>query len=456
MEKTYSFNAMHTEGEFGELLSAEGNEELKEFLENLFWIYASDRKDAFRLGQKAWRVKAYILKHLHSEPNKDQPDEQVPFGFTLDENTESTALFRLKAYIYYTRFCNLGIFLAENYYKSFPFSEEHKADDFRLALNYFMLNDRMGQCVHTGVAYKFNIDFLPRKESFYRFYDGIEDHMVQKLTVQGNKEVFSQIMERILGQIKGTDLRLYSVGKNFGQCLFKYFDPDGDWTFRIYEDVPINYIECNGRRYSIPAFLQIQETIQKMIQETSHSEKEKEEKGIDFVIDMSLFGKGRDGEETSSLNGFFKSIIKGEIPRETVATISDGEIVATQLPNCMEEYKISLPESIFLKKAYLDGAKDCVTYRVDLDRAEADKAKMAFPFWWAEEDVKLIREMKELENLSQIEKIMEKVNKLGNGISSEKNRPQDLVGLTPYCNKKDANTQFQRIKKYMEEGENCK
>lgn len=430
----YLFSAMHTKGEFAALLSAEGNEELKEFLEELFWIYASDGKDSFKLSQMAWRVKAYILKNLHPKQ-----DEEVLFGFTPDENIESTALFRLKAYIYYTRFCNLGIFLAENYYKKFPFSEKNKAEDFRLTMNYFMLNDKMEQCVYTGVAYKFNINFLPHKETFYRFNDGIEDDMVKKMEVKGNEEVFPQIVKMILDQINGSSLKLYSVGKNFGQCLFKYYNPHmTEWTLRIYENVPINYIEYNGRKYSIPAFLQIQETL------------DLKGESIGFAIDMSLFSKGRDGEKTSSLNGFFKNIIGREISKERVATISDEEIVLTQLPDCAYEYKISLPESMLLKEAYLHNLhrkKTNVKYIIDLDKAKADDAGVGQ--FMDSGSMKIIMEMKDIEDSNQIGEIIEKVNKhVCNDISREKNSNKDLIELKTYSSS-ECNKQFETIRKYI-------
>lgn len=436
----YLFSAMHTKGEFAELLAAKGNEELKEFLENLFWIYASDGKDSFKLSQKAWGVKAYILKNLHHKQKEDKPDEEVLFGFTPDENTESTALFRLKAYIYYTRFCNLGTFLAEKYYKTFPFSEEDKADDFRLAMNYFMLNDKMEQCVYTGVAYKFNINFLPHKETFYRFNDGIKDSDVHKIEVKGNEEVFSQIAEIILEQINGRGLQLYSVGKNFGQCLFKYYDPcRAEWTLRIYEDVPVNYIECNERKYSVPAFLQIQETL------------DLKGESIGFAIDMSLFSKGRDGKNTSSLNGFFLNIIGREISKEKVATISDEEIVLTQLPDCTNEYKISLSESMLLKKAYLHGRRTNVRYSIKLDKAEKDYAgvdQSKCPEW--KNAMEIIRKMKGIEDSNQIEEIIKKVNKHAfTGISREINSAEKLIKLSPYSSGK-CNEQFKIISNYIE------
>lgn len=434
----YLFSALHTKGEFAKLLSEKGNEELKGFLEDLFWLYASDGKDSFKLSQKAWSVKKYILKYMHHKQ-----DENALFGFTPDENTESAALFRLKSYIYYTRFCNLGIFLAENYYKTFPFSEEDKAEDFRLAMNYFMLNDKMEQCVYTGVAYKFNIHFLPRRETFYRFNDGIKLNKDQKMKVNGDEEVFSQIAKMILDQINGSKMdesewKLYSAGKNFGQCLFKYYDPNRiEWSLRIYEDVPINYIEYNERKYSIPAFLQIQETL------------DLKGKDIGFAIDMSLFSKGRDGGKTSSLNGFFKNIIEKEISREKAAAISDGEIVLTQLPDdCANEYIISLPESMLLKKTYLSRNMKMNGYIVDLDKAKKDEAENN-PNKMTKDILEIIDEMKKLENSNQVGEILGKINKhVRNDKSREKNNEKALIEQDTYSGS-NCNKQFKIIREYI-------
>lgn len=458
-DMVYSFSAMHKMGAFAELLAAEKNKELREFFDDLFWIYTSDGKDSFKLSEKAWHVKAYILQNSHHKPDEDKTHEDTPFGFTADGTTENTALFRLKAYIYYTRFCNLGVFLAENYYKSFPFSG--REDDFRLAMNYFMLNDKMEQCVYTGVAYKFNIDFLPRKESFYRFNDDIHDISVKKMAVRTDGKVFSHIAKMILDQINGSELKLYSVGKNFGQCLFKYYNPQcTGWSFRIYKDVPVNYIECDGRRYSIPAFLQIQETLGL------------NGKSIGFAIDVSRFRKGRDGNGTSSLEGFFKDINDGwgienkqensvdttGISKQKVASISDGEIVLTELPDCAKQYTINLAESMLLKKAYFDiktyfrnsepGASK-YTFRcvINLKKAEEDRARARASqdesVCW-ETVMPIIEEMKEIENLNQVEGIIEH---LCTDVSREESR--DLSDLTPYRGN-NCNVLYKAVEKYIE------
>lgn len=437
-DMVYLFSAMHTMGEFAELLKEPGNEELKGFFDDLFWIYASDGKDSFELSQRAWRMKAYIVKHSRHEPEEDNPNPDTPFGFILDEQKERTALLRLKAYIYYTRFCNLGSFLAENYYSSFPFSEEHRTDDFRLAMNYFMFNDEMRQCVYTGVAYKFNIDFLPRTESFYRFNDGIKDEAVTAPNMNAHTDVFTQTAGMILHQINGSG-QLYSVGKNFGQCLFKYYDPDRtDWTLRIYRDVPVNYIECKEgeckrRKYSIPAFLQVQKDLNLT-------------GDIGFAIDISLFREGRNG-----LNGFFNQIAKQGIAAEKVASISDGEIVLTRLPVCTNEYTISLAESMLLKKAYFDARsyfrekkkdsskKAAFQVLFSIDRNHAENAPLPA------RELSLIGEMEQIADSNQVAEI---INHLPTDISKEEKSEAELSKLDSY-GLNDCNELYCTVGKYI-------
>ena len=95
--------------------------------------------------------------------------EERLFSVDFDKTNVDLSLVRLKAYVYYARFCNLGNFLAENYYsgdKCIWDNNENIAEDFGLAMKYFIFNDQIHQCVYTGIQYKFLVDFLPKRNVF--------------------------------------------------------------------------------------------------------------------------------------------------------------------------------------------------------------------------------------------------------------------------------------------------
>lgn len=346
-ETLFYFSAKHITGEFSELLNCQSNKDLKKFFDNLFYAYANDGKDVMQLSIIAEELKDYILTNTFRTNQFNNNKKEVLFGFNKKQQKINLAEFRLKAYIYYARFCNLAIYLTNNEYSKikFPLGEEVRTEDFRLTMNYFMFNDELKQCCYTGIAYSFYINFLPKKETFYRFNDEIKDKAVKSIKIQ-NSNIFCDIMDKVLKQINGTSLEMFSTGKNFGTCLFKYCNSKiENWTLRIYENKIINYVECNGRKYSIPAFLQTQDNI-KTIE-------------VDFVIDLSCFKK-RD-----SLDEFFTSINNKGIIKERVASITDGEIVATQLPSDYSEYKLTLAQEILLKKAYINKSTKNLTYTIE-------------------------------------------------------------------------------------------
>lgn len=345
----YYFSKKHIAGKLGELLKPDENrndfnKDLREFFDNLFELYSCDYEDIFTITNTAYEIKKFILE------NKNQNENSAPFGYNRDRNEEDVALLRIKAYIYYTRFCNLGEYLAENYWNEESFLGEHTKEDFGLAMKYFMLNDIWHQCEYTGVAFKFLIDFLPRKETAYRFYDGINSIDAECLgEINKNDDKFNKIINEIYTHVtnpKEPARSFYSMGKNFGRCLFKYYRPnnDNEWTLRIYDNLHVNYIEIdNNRKYSIPAFLQIQSAI-------------KNKKITNICLDISCFSGGRgQRKDKSTLIGFIDQFIS-ECPKglSDIGSIKDGEIIATAFLDKIssEKYKINTYEWFLLKRLY--------------------------------------------------------------------------------------------------------
>lgn len=395
----YYFSKKHIAGKLGELLKPDENrndfnKDLREFFDNLFELYSCDYEDIFTITNTAYEIKKFILE------NKNQNENSAPFGYNRDRNEEDVALLRIKAYIYYTRFCNLGEYLAENYWneKSFlgehtneeSFLGEHTKEDFGLAMKYFMLNDIWHQCEYTGVAFKFLIDFLPRKETAYRFYDGIK-HINQKCldTINENNGNFNKIIYKIYIHVvdprRGQEQEqgsFYSMGKNFGQCLFKYYRPNDDnkwedeeWTLRIYDNLPVNYIEIdNDRKYSIPAFLQIQPVIKpKLI--------------TNICLDISCFsggiGKWNDSSEDGPTLWRFINKCLSDINQYNgegitkMGSIADGEIVTTDLSKQpVFEYNINVYEWYLLIEMYLEMLKKVRIHNSKWDNDSCEVKKL--------------------------------------------------------------------------------
>jgi hypothetical protein len=124
----------------------------------------------------------------------------------------------------------------------------------------------------------------------------------------------------------------------------------------------INYVDYMGVRYSIQAFTQLA---------LSNTEFVKEGKKVDLSLDISRFASGRDEKpdkkpdkkpDTDCLEGFLKYISENSVNsfiKENVASISDGEILFTKLPDLPDDKfpKCSLTkvEGMILKKIFLEG-----------------------------------------------------------------------------------------------------
>lgn len=428
----FYFSNKHMFGKFGELLNA--NEELKDFFDELFVIYSYDKKSVFEITNALWCVKQIILKNTVT-----QDKEERLFGVDFDKTEVDLSLVRLKAYVYYTRFCNLGNYLAENYYsgdKCIWNSDENIVEDFDLAMKYFIFNDKIHQCVYTGIQYKFLIDFLPKKVSFVRFNDGIVSTREMKIKTE-NK--FSEIVEKIPGHISGTSIRygeadFYSVGKNFVQCLFKYFDSKHtDWSIRIYENTPINYVDYKGKIYSIQAFTQLALLGKDFVNEK-----------IDISLDISRFASGRDGKATDTLEGFIKYFEKNlSFTKEKVASISDEEVLFTKLPSSGVDnsYSLTAIEGVILKKMCLGiiGKKEKeIPNKLEFQIKDTDRET---------EELKELKNVVGEINSNKNHKIWKIIEKTKENLCTSKMKQQDLEVLNVYAgNEKE---KYEELKEYL-------
>lgn len=316
------------------------DDELKEFFDNLFRIYASPWENMSEIQECLQKVKKYILENTPPDTIGEVPSV---FGFT-DEAQKSIALLRVKAYIVYTQFCNLGQHLAKVYDKA-DFLSDRK-EDFNLSMKYFMFCDNeICQCVHTGLRYTFNMDFLPGKKNVYRLCNGEEKNTGRFELYNNNFNYFAQITETIRKHING-ELSLLSFGKKFFHCLMKYYHQDNKNTLHIYKDMAVNYVELKNElgenlKMSVPAFLQ----------KYCYMKKEMSDNKLDFVIDISVFRNGRgvpDSSDTTTLAGFIHKVCNNKIKAQVVGSISDGEIVSTKSPEPNAAYKLDINEALGL------------------------------------------------------------------------------------------------------------
>lgn len=418
----FYFSNKHLFGKFSELLNAKENKELKDFFDNLFVIYSYDKKSVFEITNSLWKVKQIILKNTFIQDKKERL-----FGVDFDKTEVNLSLVRLKAYVYYTRFCNLGNYLAENYYsgdKCIWDRFEDIATDFGLAMKYFIFNDKIEQCVYTGIQYKFLIDFLPKKESFFRFNDGII--YIQPLEIKSDN-IFGDIVKKIPGHISGGSIQngkadFYSVGKNFVQCLFKYFDSlRTDWSVMLYKNVPINYVDYDRKRYSIQAFAQ------KVLSDRNSIKKGNE---IKLSLDISRFASGRgDGKATDTLEGFLKYFDRNnEFTKEKVASISDEEVLFSDLPKA-SSYYLDAEEGVILKKICLSilGKKEKIgPIKIELADVHSQNGEI---------DGNTIQRLKEeIEKFNKQEGsiVREIVEAVKDNIKKSKMRQEDLKKLKAY------------------------
>lgn len=331
----FRLSAIHKTGVLSEALAYEGGE-LKSFFENMYTLFVTPWENRDLLRRSAFAVKKFMLDN-----GNGKNEETLPFGFTRDSGREDLALLRVKAFTFYTRFAMLGEYLA-GVYKQSGILTDWK-EDFSDSMKYFIFADEdVRMCVYTGVAYSFMIDMLPKRTTFYRLYDGINDTDIKKEV----KYDIPLLFERIRNQINGDHpLKMYSCGKNLHTCMLKYGDVSKDWSLRVYEDEPINYIRLTGegKTISVPAFLYHYWYKGDIIP------------SYNFNIDVSNFRNGREDENGGSLSILMKTLtpFNKDIAKLKVGSIADGEIVSNELPEPSFEYRFTHSLDIHVLDNYI-------------------------------------------------------------------------------------------------------
>ncbi|MPQ30555.1 hypothetical protein E4V42_03770 [Clostridium estertheticum] len=435
------WSELHTSSLFGELIKDKRNKDIKQYFDDLYCIYATDRLDIFDLRRRANRIKKFVLQNTFI--SREESKIYTPFNFSKDSDLVDTALFKMQAYIYYTRFCNLAIFLSTYYDENSVIDENNRAEDFALALMYFMFNDDVQQIEYTGLAFKFNVDWLPRRDTVFRFNDGIEQNSFKDKIDRLKKysrlsHPMSYIMETIRNHVQG-DCCLFSCGRNFGNCLFKYCKPltnQSDWTVRVYSDEPINFIRYLGRVYSIQAFIQKAKDDYNVLGEIDK-----------FSFDMSRFSKGRGNaatskvkneENASSLFSLFRYYTGSETTAgnissaEKTASISDGEVIFLSLPNRYAQYSFNNYQIIVLMRAYLDIQKLRTEEDRDINKIMCDMNEMLNRIAKsATDDLNITEMIKALNTTEEIINLLKCVS------INEKNSRDNLLKLKPYDSTSD-------------------
>ncbi|AVP65969.1 hypothetical protein C3B64_17655 [Clostridium botulinum] len=435
------WSELHTNGLLGDLIKDEYNKEIKQYFDDLYCIYATDGLDIFDLRIRANRIKRFVLRNTLI--NGEKSKIYAPFNFSKDSDRVDTALFKIQAYIYYTRFCNLAMFLSNYYDENSIIDENNRPEDFALALKYFMFNDDVQQIEYTGLAFKFNVDWLPRRDTVFRFNDGIEQNWFKDKIDSLKKHSslnhpISYIIETIRNHVQG-DCCLFSCGRNFGNCLFKYCKPltnQSDWTVRVYSNEPINFIQHLGRVYSIQAFMQKAKCDYNVLWEIDN-----------FSFDMSRFSKGRGNaatskvkneENASSLFSLFRYYTGSETTdgnissAEKTASISDGEVVFLSLPNRYAQYSFNNYQIIVLMRAYLDIQKLRTEEDRDINKIMCDMNEMLNRIAKsATDDPNITEIIKALNTTEEIINLLKCVSK------NEKNSRENLLKLKSYDSTSD-------------------
>ncbi len=438
------WSELHTNGVFGDLLKNQCNKDTKQYFDDLYYVYATDGVDIFDLRIRANRIKRFILRNTFIDVEKSKI--YTPFNFSKDSDTVDTALFKIQAYIYYTRFCNLAMFLSKYYNENSIIDKDYRAEDFALALKYFMFNDDVQQIEYTGLAYKFNVDWIPRKDIVFRFNDGIQqDRFMDKVDSLKKHSILTNPMSYIIDIIRNHvqgDCCLFSCGRNFGNCLFKYCKPltgESDWTVRVYPNEPINFIQHLGRVYSIQAFIQMAKGDIKVLEDINN-----------FSFDISRFSKGRgyasqnkvkdeeNKKNASSLFSLFRYYTGSETAdgnissAEKTASITDGEVVFLSLSDEYRSYSFNNYQIVVLMRAYLDIQKLRNKEGKYINKIMCDMNEILNTISKSTTDDSDIKEM--INALKSTDKIEELLNYVD---ENEKNSIDSLLKHNPYDSTSD-------------------
>lgn len=287
------------------------------------------------------------------------------------------------------------------------------------------------------------MDFLPKKESFVRFNDGITS--IRTLKIESDN-IFADVVKKISGHISGTSIKngkadFYSVGKNFVQCLFKYFNSSQNESLWVYKNVPINYVDYDGKRYSIQAFAQ------KMLSDRSSIVKDHE---IKLSLDISRFASGRNRNEnaTDTLDGFLKYFDQNNgFIQEKVASISDEEVLFSDLPQASSSYRLDAEEGVILKKICLSilGKKEEMGF-IKIELADGHSQNDGID----EDTIKKIENLKvkiEEVNNQENHNVRKIVTDVKDNIKKSKMRQDDLKKLKVYSGIDD--TIYNKLEKFI-------
>ena len=188
----------------------------------------------------------------------------------------------------------------------------------------------------------------------------------------------------------------------------------------LYKNVPINYVDYDRKRYSIQAFAQ------KVLSDRNSIKKGNE---IKLSLDISRFASGRDGKATDTLEGFLKYFDRNnEFTKEKVASISDEEVLFSDLPKA-SSYYLDAEEGVILKKICLSilGKKEKIgPIKIELADVHSQNGEI---------DGNTIQRLKEeIEKFNKQEGaiVREIVEAVKDNIKKSKMRQEDLKKLKAY------------------------
>ncbi|MDD5936365.1 MAG: hypothetical protein PUC65_12540, partial [Clostridiales bacterium] len=158
---------------------------------------------------------------------------------------------------------------------------------------------------------------------------------------------------------------------------------------------------------------------------------------IKLSLDISRFASGRDGKTIDTLEGFLKYFNpNNEFTKENVASISDEEVLFSDLPKFSNCFCLDIAEGVILKKICLRmlGTKDIMRpIEVELADENSQNDKL-------EEKINEVNENKN----HQVWKIVEVVK---DSIKKSKMNQEDLKKLNVYSGKDD--TIYNKLDKFI-------
>lgn len=328
------------------------DEELYSFFDDLYQLFSMQispktKNDAIKI---ALDIRSYVLNN--------QKSGNCLFDFKKDRQEKDIYLLQVQSYIYYMRYCNLGLDLIKKY-------RNDQDVDISTVLKHYMFHDELGEVKYDGLGSYYNIYWIKNNVNLYRCYDGCKGGNTEESKF---KDIIKNCCFHIGSEYKKT--QFLSFSKTFGRTMAKYFEPTGvsgdNYNIEIVQNTPINcfYVENKLSRFCSHFYdyctINCSYIENKPI--TIQEYQENENGYSNFVIDFSDFYNGRgDGNKEASLKELYEKV-NAEWSDRTIGSIYDQEVIMCHDKNIKTlKFKLNALEFIIMMVSYsiiLDSKKE--------------------------------------------------------------------------------------------------